>query len=32
MAKDASLQNFDYLMLRKVWELGWAAFYDDAAE
>ena len=31
MATDPGFQNFDYLMLRKVWELGWAAFYADEA-
>ena len=29
MATAGSIQDFDYLMLRKVWELGWAAFYAE---
>ena len=29
MSTDETLQPFDYLMLRKVWELGWAQHYSE---
>ena len=29
MATDGAIRDFDYVMLRKVWELGWSAFYAD---